>query len=136
MQMPFGKHKGKQIHELDHNYLQWAVENLTRCPAVIAEAKRVLAGGTTPEISPATAAKMNNLIFKIAEQVRKIDEQAQKIRGLEFELELERQLASPSFSIPDFDAWYKKMVLLVHPDRGGDPEAMKLVNDLKDKVRK
>lgn len=34
------------------------------------------------------------------------------------------------------DACYKAMAVQLHPDKGGDPEDMKILNRLKDKIRK
>ena len=42
MKMPWGKHKGVDIEDLDDGYLQWIAENITGNDAVVREAENQL----------------------------------------------------------------------------------------------
>ena len=42
MRMPFGKHKGEQLEDLDDGYLQWIAENIEGNAAIVREAEEQL----------------------------------------------------------------------------------------------
>ncbi len=42
MKMPWGKHKGKDIEDVDSGYLQWLAENVTGNDALVREAENQL----------------------------------------------------------------------------------------------
>jgi hypothetical protein len=41
--MPFGKHKGERLEDLDSGYLRWLAENITGYAALVQEAENQLA---------------------------------------------------------------------------------------------
>jgi len=42
MKMPFGKHKGKSLEDIDEDYLQWVLDTCNSYPRLKAEISRIL----------------------------------------------------------------------------------------------
>jgi hypothetical protein len=42
MRMPFGKHKGEALEDIDEGYLRWIAENVTSDTALVNEAEKQL----------------------------------------------------------------------------------------------
>jgi hypothetical protein len=46
--MPFGKHKGQDLKDIDRKYLRWLLNNVTLYPDLKSAVRKVL-GGAIPE---------------------------------------------------------------------------------------
>lgn len=138
MKMPFGKHKGKPLEKVPRDYLEWLVGTVEDQPDLVAAAKRVLnhedkkAKAAKPETDSASAESVENLQFEnsllkgdvawLSKENKRLAEENEKLIN---------QAHAPSW----WGGWFRAIVMLAHPDRGGSDKLMALLNDANAKMR-
>lgn len=114
MIMPFGKHKGKSIHDLPHSYLYWLV---SKCEfaneAIKNEAIKALNGDVRREIAAAYQ--------------RGFDDAASFY---------ETRNGDKRDDYKEIDAEIRAMCCILHPDHGGTVESMKRLNRIRELIAK
>lgn len=119
MTMPFGKYSGEELADIRADYLEWVLENCDN-------------------IRPSLRSAIENELRDRdeAEQAKRRDRQ----RGRE---EKPGAFASLSMSAEEkrwlpqmLEAGYRSLALRHHPDRGGQPDTMRVINSLMEKVRR
>jgi hypothetical protein len=126
--MPFGKYKDYDISEIPHSYLTWCLENLERLgPDLRWVMEQTLAGE-----DPADPEQMQAEIERLRRQVRRLQK---RIRELEATTGSQAPARGDRLA-ESFNAWYRRAALAAHPDRGGSEAMMKLVNELRDHIKK
>jgi hypothetical protein len=106
MLMPFGKHKGKKLEDIDESYLIWIIEKCNFASPILKECARKIVLGDN----------------------EKIEADAYS-RGFRDGVNSVRRPVIPK-SESVFSA-LRKLAVIVHPDHGGDEKAMKIVNEIK-----
>lgn len=130
MDMPFGKYQGKDIDDIPLGYLRWVHQNVRNITPRLRDciAKRIGNNdpGPTPQVD---VSQYQQRIAELEKTVKEAVHVAEGWKDKAFGLKLE---------VEDFkDEWkplFRKLALLLHPDRFGNPDAMSLVNEVNKKI--
>jgi uncharacterized protein (DUF3820 family) len=106
LRMPFGRHKGKFLDEVPVSYLRWVLRECANIPLGLRRA------------------------------IRGVVEEAED-SGMEARGPAQAENTGPPVNWPGIIRdWYRGLARDYHPDRGGSVEAMKVVNEAADRLRK
>jgi len=114
----FGKYEGEFIEDVPTDYLEWCLDNLKdmKLPLRAAFRAELKRRGALDE--PA-----HNRICPRCEALAR---------------QRDSERAALAYQADDlrrtWDGWYRRLTLLLHPDRGGDTESMKLLNNANDEL--
>ena len=127
MIIQFGKHKGKEFDDVPIGYLLWALEEgVFRKRDFADEARRVI-GSKLGFVDPSKFEYEKYKQEILQEQVRNARNQNDSLRAEIDEVQFKVDRITETFK-----DGYKKLAYLIHPDRGGEHEAMVALNNLKD----
>ena len=132
MKMPFGKHKGKDLTQIEASYLGWVLINCEGADPVLKNAIRAQLGLTIPADSPKTS---NSPIEDLNRKVRLLTRQLEQAQEELAEL---KKIAIPRSKLHDsLKTWYRELAVDWHPDRRkGSQEGMTAINLANDKIKK
>ena len=129
MRMPFGRHKGTQLRAIPHGYLQWVL----RVPDISIDLRRAIEQVLRPQDD------LQTLELEVKQLKEKIGELEDEIGYREFLLEEKEErivaLSKTSPSLHWWGNWFNRAVMVCHPDRGGNEQAMTLLNEANEKVK-
>jgi len=146
VKMPFGKHRGRDLKDIDENYLTWLRTNV----GLRADLRRAVEG----ELDRRSLGEDEDDDYEEDEYLRALQDQAEALQDLVKTLEQQllsarlerdsfRQRAERAENRPVFggfgpkdapicrmivEAGYRRLVLRNHPDVGGDARAMVALN--------
>jgi uncharacterized protein (DUF3820 family) len=127
MRMPFGIHEGKDLQSIPKGYLYWLLQQDWLKSYLRKEIEEVL---------QPRKEKVEDLKAQLDEANRRVAFLNESLKNARAELE-EAQVEL--MMRPDISSWWKnwkrRAVMTCHPDRnGGDDRAMKLINELAERL--
>jgi len=109
--MPFGKHRGKELDDIPLDYLEWLLHNVELRDPRLREEVEYLVGEDAPETFPEKSSWTKRATGATGTKA------PPDVAALRSDL------------VDAVESWQRKSARLFHPDRGGNNEAMKAIND-------
>lgn len=125
--MPWGKYKGKLFTQIPCDYLDWVA---TEAKATTESLRQSILDYLHQEEDDTD----EDAVF-IEELKAELSQAKKRVAQLERELDHVAELQKRSTPHKDYMAWYRRMSLLCHPDRGGTHELMVLLNEFKEMMK-
>jgi uncharacterized protein (DUF3820 family) len=120
MEMPFGKHKGEQVHKLPKDYLGWLLNNATLRPYLKMEICQVLG------VSYNHLAELQDTIERLRAENESLQTERDSLKVRTVEMGLMDE---------DLTRALRQFALKWHPDRGGSRDKMAAANDIFESLR-
>ena len=134
MRMPFGKHKGDYLKNVPPDYLRWVLSTCNIGDDLRKEICDTLGVPATPTRTD-DASRVANLTDQLETAVSTLESAKDQLRAAEIEKDrILTTLVNMKDRVEELQkAWkpaFRKLAMTVHPDRGGDPDAMRALNDI------
>jgi len=115
--MQYGKFKGWDMREVPHSYLIWLCKEKE---SELDQFQRQCA------LTPWWSGAMKSRDEEIKRLKAQVDELEIKLRAAQIDRDL---------TIDELSRWFRENALRFHPDRGGNTEAMRAINEIHGKLK-